>query len=275
MNVLLVDVGNTRIKWRVADVATGRGVDGTPVDVPAVASLADRFGGQPPVGAAFVSAVAGAAVEAAVVAAIGAAWPGVAARTVLATAREGTLVNGYREPALLGPDRWLAAIGAHARLGVGPLLVCTFGTATTIDLVDDDADHPGGSRFVGGMILPGFETMRRSLVDRAALLSGGHGQDLPFGDRRDDAIAGGLVAAQAGAVLYALDRAAARSTRPRVVVAGGDAARVATALAASDVATTPLPDAVMIGLAIVAGRRLGDPVAAPAADGAVTPDRRS
>ena len=95
---------------------------------------------------------------------------------IRSTAAAAGVVNGYRNPAQLGPDRWLALIGlaAHTRQHAdSPLLLAGFGTATTIDSlgpVMSSADGTAVRRFHGGLILPGVVLMRSSLVTGTANL---------------------------------------------------------------------------------------------------------
>ena len=69
--------------------------------------------------------------------------------------------NHYVEPALLGVDRWMAMIAAH-RKAKHSCCVVDCGTAITIDVVNQSGDH------MGGLIVPGVETMRRSLMEGTA-----------------------------------------------------------------------------------------------------------
>ena len=68
-----------------------------------------------------------------------------------------------RQPAEVGADRLVNAVGAHSRYG-GPLIVVDFGTATTFDVVDGD----GGYR--GGAIAPGINLSLEALHHAAAKL---------------------------------------------------------------------------------------------------------
>ena len=62
------------------------------------------------------------------------------------------LINDYEDHKTLGIDRWLTALGAW-KLYQRPLLVINAGTAITIDLVELDKESK--AHFKGGMILPG------------------------------------------------------------------------------------------------------------------------
>jgi len=64
--------------------------------------------------------------------------------------------NGYRDPGQLGVDRWLALCGAFCRYKAG-ICVVDAGTATTLDLVTIGGEHKGG------LILPGIALMQQAL----------------------------------------------------------------------------------------------------------------
>jgi type III pantothenate kinase len=70
--------------------------------------------------------------------------------------------NGYREVWRLGADRWVALIGAHHEFPNMDLCIVGIGTALTIDLLG------AGGRHVGGSIIPGPRLMIESLLARTA-----------------------------------------------------------------------------------------------------------
>jgi type III pantothenate kinase len=63
----------------------------------------------------------------------------------------------------VGTDRFVAAAAAYAVVG-GAVVVADFGTAVTIDLVDQNGV------FQGGVIYPGFGTAAKALKDSTAQL---------------------------------------------------------------------------------------------------------
>jgi type III pantothenate kinase len=63
----------------------------------------------------------------------------------------------------VGPDRLVNTVGAHDRHG-GNLIVVDFGTATTLDVVDDDG------AYIGGVIAPGVNLSLEALHMAAAAL---------------------------------------------------------------------------------------------------------
>jgi type III pantothenate kinase len=66
-------------------------------------------------------------------------------------------------PQEVGADRIVNCVAAHHEYG-GPTVIVDFGTATTFDLVTDDA------RYVGGVIAPGLNISAEALFARAARL---------------------------------------------------------------------------------------------------------
>jgi type III pantothenate kinase len=151
---LLVDIGNSRVKWafgtagqfvaqgealrddgaglrpllesaRVPDDIRIANVAGTEAGIRIAASLEERFRVAPVFAC---SAATGAGVR-----------------------------NGYTDAGQLGIDRWLAICAAFARYRA-PVCVVDAGTATTIDIVAGSGEHQGG------LILPGIALMQLALL---------------------------------------------------------------------------------------------------------------
>lgn len=219
--LLLVDAGNTRVKWALAEDGAAPGdwrahgaVTHAELDRLAAAWLGHG------VTAAIVSNVGGAALREG----LSGLLPAVPVEWFAASAVRAGLRNGYRNPAQLGSDRFAAALGARTLEPGKSLVVATCGTATTIDAVTADG------LFIGGMILPGLGLMAASLARGTAQLpQGAPGAARPplFADNTLDAIASGCLAAQAGAI----ERAVAAHRAERCIVSGGAGAQVAPALA--------------------------------------------
>ncbi len=73
----------------------------------------------------------------------------------------------YENPAEVGADRIVSAIAAYERFGRktgAPLIVCDFGTATTLDAVSSKGEY------LGGAICPGVTISADALFQRAARL---------------------------------------------------------------------------------------------------------
>lgn len=221
MSLLLVDAGNTRIKWALTSENTALGewaqADAAPHAELAAMAAAWRTAG---VTRALVSNVAGQEARERIAAALPA---GIAVEWFASTLERAGLRNGYRNPGQLGCDRFAAAIGARALAPDQDVVVATCGTATTVDAIGADG------RFVGGMILPGLALMAASLAKNTAQLPQvGPGMAPPpvFGDNTRDAIVSGCLSAQAGAI----ERACAAHGATACIVSGGAAPYIAPTL---------------------------------------------
>lgn len=134
--------------------------------------------------------------------------------------------NHYQSPGL-GVDRWASVIAAHQRLQGGraaTALAINAGTAITIDVVSAAGDYLGGS------IVPGLHLMRSALAGGTARLplAAGQVQDLPL--TTEDAISTGIVDAACGA----MERLQGRVPGPvLLLLSGGDAHRLAPHLPAA------------------------------------------
>ena len=110
------------------------------------------------------------------------------------------LRNAYAEYQQLGSDRWLAMLGlsVHEAAQKRPAMLISFGTATTIDTVFQD-------QFLGGLILPGLQLMSDSLVSGTAQLPAiqwtTSSYPPAFPSSTAEALLSGITAAQVGAVL--------------------------------------------------------------------------
>ena len=252
MKTLLVDLGNTALKWAWADAPEMQHTVVHAGEPGALEGLAAAWAAEPPARALGCS-VAAAPLREAVERALPAssaplAW--LAAQAV--HARAPRLRSAYRDPHQLGADRWHAALGAAARFPGEALLVVHAGTALTVDSV---LLEEGGAVFAGGRIAPGGALMRASLARGTAGLPLAQGVWSAHPDHTDDAIATGVLEAQAGLV----DRAAAamreRGQEPRLVLAGGAAAELAPLLLARFARASVEHNLVLRGLAV----RAADP----------------
>jgi type III pantothenate kinase len=215
---LLIDLGNTRVKWvwaRGRTLETDRAGRG---DIAALAGACRADHTARP-DAVLLSSVAGAALTREVEDLCLACW-GIEARSLQSRAEQGRVRNAYGEPARLGVDRWLAIVGAVETYGA-PLIVWDLGTATTLDAVDADGRH------LGGWIVPGPLTMLRSLRRWTQLPVPDDLQDAGAaqpGKSTAECIARGAVAAQVGALMQLISDLSDRGVaNPRLIVTGGAA----------------------------------------------------
>src|SRR5471032_2366991 len=158
---LLIDAGNSRIKWTMVhanrtQLASGALTHGGD-DSPGWSTLPTPCG-------AWLSNVAGEKAAARIAALLDARWLHLPLTTIRARAQQCGVTNSYTTPHALGSDRWAGMIGAHAAFPGEHLLIATFGTATTLEALRADGS------FVGGLIAPGWTLMMRSLGEHTAQL---------------------------------------------------------------------------------------------------------
>ena len=218
--LLLIDAGNTRIKWALAEEGAALGQWSA-----SGAVVHDELNHLPAswqqarVTRAIVSNVAGGKLRDQLQLMI----PTTAITWFASQEQLCGLRNAYRNPRQLGCDRFAAALGARALAPGKALIVATCGTATTIDAISADGV------FLGGMILPGLGLMASSLARNTAQLPQVAPGALPagFADNTDDAILSGCLSAQAGAI----ERACALHGAAECIVSGGAARYIAPVLA--------------------------------------------
>lgn len=151
------------------------------------------------------------------------------------------VTNNYLKPEQLGVDRWCALIGARG-LSQTAAIVVMAGTATTIDSLDADG------HFLGGMILPGGELMRRALAADTAALPFADGCHADYPRCTDDAIVSGTIEAHVGAIERAWQRLG--NIDKVCLLSGGNAASLAPHLGIRWRAVANLPMEGLLRLAL-------------------------
>lgn len=210
MRRLLLDAGNSSLKWAVVEAGKWRAQGRC--DYAELADLGPHLTHDT---ACFVASVTRPAHASALAAWLQAA--GIEPAWLRAEAAFAGLRNGYHNPQQLGVDRWMGLIAAWQRAREA-VLVVSAGTAMTIDAVSAEGE------FLGGLIVPGAALMRQALLQGTAGVGeiAGHCQAFP----RDtaDAVESGIVAALCGAVRQQHGLLAERVDKPpRVLLTGGDA----------------------------------------------------
>lgn len=136
----------------------------------------------------------------------------------------------YDDAAKFGVDRWLALLAAirisEATPGMDNVCVIDCGTAVTIDVITRDRVH------LGGLIFPGLRLMYSSLVGNTDAIgfdqnSGSDHKSRFLGKNTEEGISKGTLNALAGAIERAYCRIKADLDMPiSCFVTGGDAASV-------------------------------------------------
>lgn len=227
--ILLLDAGNTRLKWAVIEAAcvTTRSKE---------AGLSDS--------AAWLGQGAAAYHELELVAAHWQQWESVSAcygvhvgseaavsrvqqllssikadvHWMCASDHAGGVHNAYQPPHSLGADRWAALLAVRQRTA-GNALVVSAGTALTIDALD------ANGHFLGGMILPGLHRMRYALEQDTAKIGMQYGKFQDFPITTANAVESGLIGACIGAIATMQTKLEKKcGSPPRIFLTGGDGA---------------------------------------------------
>ncbi|MGB5625421.1 MAG: type III pantothenate kinase [Woeseiaceae bacterium] len=246
MTALLLDVGNSRIKWGILDKGeirrTGH-VSQDRIRSKGLQVLTTRLPRH--VDEVFISNVAGTSFATRLSGVVGMHCD-CDVRFARAQKQGWGVRNSYTQPRRMGVDRWVAMVGAFAELH-GSCLVVDVGTAITLDAIDSGGTH------LGGQIIPGIAAMTNSLVSSTSDIPSV--RPLPprkgpsmqmFGCNTAAAVREGAANAIAGAVDRAIQTLRSNRYKPTVILTGGDASRILEALS-----VTPMhrPHLVLQGLA--------------------------
>lgn len=248
---LLLDLGNTRIKWACRPVGAlefpARGEALYAAQGPADLLAMIWPSATPPEGVWLVS-VTDPARTAAFERILAQRW-GCPVHHAVPQAEAFGVRCAYADPLRLGADRWAALLGARLRWP-GPACILDLGTALTADVLDETGQH------LGGVIAPGRQMLERSLLggtarvgaqvkDLESLEQGGLGRDT------DACVAWGVAHCVVGCCTQLVAAARAHlGSGMTVVLTGGDALWAHELL---PFASRIEPDLVLWGLAVMAG----------------------
>ncbi len=233
MKPLLLDLGNTRLKWTYLEErnASGAGRDlqvsaevhvGSSLD----SVLEKRWRELPRPSALYVANVAGEALGSALAAWVWNQWC-LKPCFACSASHFGGLRNGYRQPDELGVDRWLAMIAAWKKYQAASC-VLDLGSAVTLDLITADGRHLGGYILPGRRAAPAW--LARHTGDEASLPPLPARITVEPGTGTAEAVAHGTAAAVLGVLRQALEVLREEAPRgqpessPRLLLTGGDAA---------------------------------------------------
>jgi len=247
VSILLVDVGNTRVKW--TRIERGK-------LLPQRAAAHAKWNAQDFAHHVFtrdrgiervvIASVAGERIERALATAARQRC-GLAVEFFKTRRSAAGITTTYEQPWRLGVDRFVAAIGAHALMPKRAVCIVDVGTATTIDLIDARGVHRGGA------IVPGPDLMVESLlrdtsgIRRRAASAASASRTLFARDTRAAVEQGSRYA-----IAAALDRAVQEAqrllgTEPCLIVTGGAAASILKLIRRKH---RLVPDLVLRGLAV-------------------------
>ncbi len=156
--ILLVDIGNSRIKWTTIQSKVMADSENFPRGKTGIkTALTKAWKHLEGISSVFVSNVAGEKMAVQLTEWLEKNWQ-ITPTFVDSEKKRFGVINSYEQPQKLGVDRWLAIVAArqHAK-NVTCVIDC--GTAITIDIVTEKGIHQGG------LILPGLSLIKQTLAD--------------------------------------------------------------------------------------------------------------
>jgi type III pantothenate kinase len=156
--ILDLDIGNTRIKWRLLESGGTGHSEGAASDL---AELLNVTVSRHPVERVRIACVRGGELLDELIGSLAGDWQLQAEVAQVQRQWQGLSI-AYQDLDRLGVDRWLAMLAAF-RDADGACMVVDCGTAVTIDLVDADGRHKGG------YIVPGLRLMSDALTRNTAI----------------------------------------------------------------------------------------------------------
>ncbi len=156
------------------------------------------------------------------------------------------LTNSYAQPHKLGIDRWLGLAAAFAESGQASCVI-DIGTALTVDICDDQGRHQGG------LIAPGPQAMARALKQDTSLPAAAEAlpEELGWATDTEEALQVGALQAVCGLVERSFRLARERHGCELALLAGGAAPMISAYI---DIPHTIDQDLVFKGLALHAAQ---------------------
>ncbi|QLG86855.1 type III pantothenate kinase [Chitinibacter bivalviorum] len=232
-DVLLIDLGNTRMKWRLGDATQA---SQSTHDIAQFAKLTEAL----PHPSAILACVVGDEQRYADLTELCRSRWGITPQRLRVSRRALGVSNHYRDISEQGADRWAAVLGASQRFAGQNLIIVSAGTALVVDTLTAAGD------FLGGTISPGLGLMKQSLYQGTAKLPHAAGAMVDFPQCTHDAIETGCQRAIRGIILEAINQLnLINIPTDQVIVFGGDAATLQALL---NVKTQTVDNLVLDGL---------------------------
>jgi type III pantothenate kinase len=213
---LLVDIGNTRVKWAVdnqkGEITPSLAIEHKNPDFEkAIEQLWQTL--KTPECLAISSVVSKQHLEK-IITLAQQFWPEIKVVIAESSAQYFSVSNAYSQPKKLGVDRWLSLIALHYYYP-DIRVVTDCGTAITIDVINSNGEH------LGGLICPGIQLMKQSLYQNAeALILSEKHYPAVLSNSTESAIYTGTLYAAAGLIEKTMEQLCHSN---RCVLTGGDA----------------------------------------------------
>ena len=243
--ILLLDIGNSRLKWALQNDAI--------ISIhQALCHHQDSFYDQlktawknlTPPDVIGVSSVSSENIKQGIIEITQTLWGNLKIISAISSVEDFGVKNSYLQPQKLGVDRWLCLIASYHTYQQS-LWVVDCGTAVTMDFIDEDGAHKGG------VITAGLHLMKASLSNNTqdlALVNKNY--SLALAQQTDKAISSGTLYAVIGLIKCLLNDYPSNAL---LILTGGDADKIANHLPQPVMIET---DLVLQGLALFVQKHL-------------------
>ena len=248
---LLVDLGNSRLKW--ANYQNGQlgSVGSVKYDGENLATLLSaEWSSLPAPGKICVSSDVDSQLTAVLTQWVEKQWA-TAAHIITPKDHAYGVKNAYQDPLQLGSDRWAALVAVRSNIK-GAAIIIDCGSAITIDVMNAEGEH------LGGMIIPGIQMMQQSLFKGTHKINETDERNKPvlaaLGKNTRECVSSGIHTA----IVVFIDEMISRTTKKTMqktktenmtkVITGGDADVILPFL---DNSVIHQPALVLEGLAII------------------------
>ncbi len=207
---LLLDAGNTRLKWAVIENRKWLAQGHAPYsDLSALTPVLEQHA------VCYIASVVRTQHEVQITALL--AFYSISPIWLTTESTFSDVKNTYLSTRQLGVDRWMGLLASRQRSQVATLVV-SVGTAMTVDALSEEGE------FLGGIIVPGMVMMQRALQQGTSNVAEVSGSCQVFPRTTADAVQSGIIAALCGAIQQQFEHLTEVAGKPpHVILTGGDA----------------------------------------------------
>lgn len=154
------------------------------------------------------------------------------------------VTNSYQKPETLGVDRWLTLIGAATLYPRSSAIIIDAGTATTIDVLDENGTHQGG------WILSGIDLLLSQLNQNTAKVKFevSETSNLSFGRSTSECVNNAAWAATVAMINLGIKEAENNYQVKHCILLGGNADKLLPFIESKSAKVNILPDLIFEGL---------------------------
>jgi type III pantothenate kinase len=162
--MILIDIGNTRIKWAQQYAGKLEKMHAiVHLNNPIESLILTAWQNLSRPDCIYLACVGPQSIKQQVIQVAKHIWPDVRVQEIYTQKCAHGVHNAYPKHTKLGVDRWLSMLAANQHYKV-PICIVSCGSAITLDIVDKEGQH------LGGMIMPGLNLMQQALSNGTANL---------------------------------------------------------------------------------------------------------